>query len=59
MVCDVQIAELVKSIPTEKDELFGVAIDWNMVDTARLIPEKLLGWVTKKIAEFLGKLSSG
>jgi len=50
-----KVAELVKTIPSGKDELFGVAVDWEMVKKANLIPEKLHPWVTKKIAEFLGE----
>ena len=49
-----QIKELINQIPTVKEELFAVDIDWSFVDNA-LMEKRVRPWINKKIMEFIGE----
>ena len=49
-----QIKDLINQIPTSKEELFAVDIDWSFVDAA-LMDKRIKPWINKKIAEFIGE----
>jgi RNA-binding protein 25 len=49
-----KIQELISQIPTSKEELFAVDIDWSFVDSS-LMDKRIKPWVNKKIAEFIGE----
>jgi len=48
------IKSLIDKIPTDKNDLFAYAVDWDMVDQG-LIEKRIRPWVNKKIAEYIGE----
>jgi len=50
-----QLKNLIETIPTKKEELFGYNIDWQIIDQNVIIEKKMRPWITKKIVEYLGE----
>merc|ERR1712029_498143 len=48
------IKSLIDKIPTDKNDLFAYAVDWDHVDQG-LIEKCIRPWVNKKIAEYIGE----
>ena len=48
------IKSLIDKIPTDKNDLFAYAVDWDFVDQG-LIEKRIRPWVNKKIAEYIGE----
>ena len=49
-----QIKQLIEQIPTTRQELFAVDIDWSFVDNT-LMDKRIRPWINKKITEFIGE----
>lgn len=48
------VQNLIKSIPTEKDELFEYEVKWDCLDDV-LIEKRVKPWINKKIIEYIGE----
>jgi RNA-binding protein 25 len=49
-----QVKKLVESIPTDRDELFAYAVDWEQLDEC-LMDKRIRPWINKKIIEYIGE----
>jgi len=50
-----EVQSVIDRIPTTKDELFAIEIDWTLIDKNKIIDKKMKPWVVKKIVEYLGE----
>eukprot|EP00656_Telonema_subtile_P047768 TRINITY_DN5524_c0_g1_i1.p1 TRINITY_DN5524_c0_g1~~TRINITY_DN5524_c0_g1_i1.p1 ORF type:complete len:187 (+),score=74.47 TRINITY_DN5524_c0_g1_i1:96-656(+) len=50
-----QVMAMLKTIPSDTASLYSHRLDWGVVDQAGIIQERMLPWVTKKIADYLGE----
>jgi len=46
---------IIDKIPTGKEGLFAVEIDWTLIDKHKIVDRKMKPWVSKKIMEYLGE----
>jgi len=49
------VQNIIDKIPTGKEELFAVPIDWEVIDKNKIVEKKMKAWITKKILEYLGE----
>lgn len=49
-----QVEELIRRIPTDKDELFARKLDWTLLDQ-NLMEKRIRPWVSRKIVEYMGE----
>lgn len=50
-----EVQSVIDRIPTTKDELFSIEVDWALIEKHKIIERKMKPWVTKKIMEYLGE----
>jgi len=50
-----EVQSVIDRIPTTKDELFAIDIDWTLIDKNKIVDKKMKPWVIKKIVEYLGE----
>jgi len=50
---DLQI--LAEKVPTDKDKVFAYPLNWAGIDEAKIIEKRVVPWVSKKIAEYIGE----
>eukprot|EP00026_Physarum_polycephalum_P003786 Phypoly_transcript_03800.p1 GENE.Phypoly_transcript_03800~~Phypoly_transcript_03800.p1 ORF type:complete len:653 (+),score=171.43 Phypoly_transcript_03800:39-1961(+) len=50
-----EVQSVIDRIPTAKDDLFKIDIDWALIEKHKIIDRKMKPWVTKKIMEYLGE----
>lgn len=46
---------LIAGIPTQRDPLYALEVDWEAVASTKLVEEKLKPFTAKKMAEYLGE----
>ena len=46
---------IIDQIPTDTDELFGFAINWDTLDKYKIAEQKMRPWIQKKLIEYLGE----
>ncbi|TMW55613.1 hypothetical protein Poli38472_010495 [Pythium oligandrum] len=49
------VKSLIDQIPTDKDGLFAYHINWSAVDKHKIVEDKMIPWVRKKVLEYLGE----
>ncbi|KYQ89655.1 RNA-binding region RNP-1 domain-containing protein [Tieghemostelium lacteum] len=49
-----EITELISKIPTEKEDVLKMKMEWDIIDKLDLIEKKMRPWITKKTTEFMG-----
>jgi len=46
---------LAEKVPTEKDKVFAYQLNWQGIEEAKIIEKRVVPWVSKKIAEYIGE----
>jgi len=49
------VQSVIDRIPTGKEDLFKIDVDWSLIDKHKIVDRKMKPWVTKKILEYLGE----
>lgn len=50
-----EVQSVIDRIPTSKEDLFKIDVDWALIDKHKIIDKKMKPFVTKKIMEYLGE----
>eukprot|EP01117_Protostelium_nocturnum_P000979 TRINITY_DN112_c3_g1_i1.p1 TRINITY_DN112_c3_g1~~TRINITY_DN112_c3_g1_i1.p1 ORF type:complete len:635 (+),score=289.52 TRINITY_DN112_c3_g1_i1:1992-3896(+) len=50
-----KVKSVIEQIPTTKEELFAYPINWEIIERNNIVEERMKGWVTKKVVEYLGE----
>eukprot|EP00630_Chrysocystis_fragilis_P007613 CAMPEP_0197387542 /NCGR_PEP_ID=MMETSP1165-20131217/587_1 /TAXON_ID=284809 /ORGANISM="Chrysocystis fragilis, Strain CCMP3189" /LENGTH=470 /DNA_ID=CAMNT_0042912869 /DNA_START=258 /DNA_END=1670 /DNA_ORIENTATION=- len=51
---DARAKKIAETIPTDKTQLFAMALDWDTIEAKRLVRAKLRPWIAKRMHEYLG-----
>eukprot|EP01132_Coremiostelium_polycephalum_P003282 gene3282-4111_t len=49
-----EIQEMISKLPSEKEDVFAMALEWDIIDKYNIIDQKMQPWIMKKVIEFFG-----